>query len=326
MGWLLLARPPDVLSIVTNLLTLLLGLWMVATLLRGSVNLGLFERVSLRVSILVYVLVVAQNLSSGTEYFFVGSSELMVVALSATSYLFLPAFKALRWMVLLVLVYSFQQWWLLHLHHPFVWQDVGMYLARGVLMLSILLVIALLGGHRSAWMRASDDAQAMQRMALTDDLTGLPNRRAAYRFFEEHGFGLAGAASCLALPVPFSALLIDIDDFKWINDQYGHAAGDQAIQAVVAALQLKLGKNGFLARWGGEELLVLLSGVGPEAAPERAEELRVAVERLILPHGPLTVSVGVASRLPRDTSEALVRRADQQLYLAKEGGKNKVMS
>jgi diguanylate cyclase (GGDEF)-like protein len=155
----------------------------------------------------------------------------------------------------------------------------------------------------------------LDRLSRTDLLTGLINRRAMVEHLQSQRDG------CI--------LMIDIDHFKQINDQFGHDAGDRALVQAGQALTRSLGAGAVLARWGGEEFLVHLPGATLASALERAEAARVAVAQLRT--GPaderaLSASFGVA---PVNTSAELGRTlasADAALYRAKNGGRNRVVS
>jgi diguanylate cyclase (GGDEF)-like protein len=155
-------------------------------------------------------------------------------------------------------------------------------------------------------------------MATTDSLTGVANRR---RFFEL-------ARSAFGSGQPLSALMIDIDHFKKINDSYGHQVGDDVITGVVARLVART--SGIVGRYGGEEFALLLPGVS-SSADAVGEALRAAVadEPIDTRGGPVTVtiSVGVAVRRgPEETPDTLLGRADAGLYAAKQGGRNRVVA
>jgi two-component system cell cycle response regulator len=157
----------------------------------------------------------------------------------------------------------------------------------------------------------------LELVSRTDALTGLPNRRhleERLRRLAEHGGEL-------------SALLLDIDRFKRVNDEHGHAAGDEVLRAVAARLRDAVRPVDLAGRWGGEEFLVVLPATGPPDAAVLGETARAAIAAapVPLPTGPLpvTASVGVASGAG-DGWEGLVRRADVGLYAAKESGRDRV--
>lgn len=160
-----------------------------------------------------------------------------------------------------------------------------------------------------------------QARASTDALTGLPNRRA----IEDTLKRMIAQASRTAQPL--SALMIDVDHFKTINDLYGHERGDEALAALGALLQENLRESDFAGRQGGEEFIVLAPATDATGAASLAENLRATIEALqvaSLDHR-LSASIGVAT-FPDVASGAtgLVRMADRALYAAKERGRNRV--
>lgn len=155
--------------------------------------------------------------------------------------------------------------------------------------------------------------------ADADALTGLVNRRGALRV-------LAALESQARRHIaPFSIALVDLDHFKAINDTYGHPVGDEALRAAAAVLQLPLRSSDTLARWGGEEFIVLLPHTELAAAMAIAERLRAQLAAYRVPQlPPITASLGVAQFRSGDTTAQLVQRADAALYRAKELGRNRV--
>lgn len=155
--------------------------------------------------------------------------------------------------------------------------------------------------------------------ALTDPLTGLPNRRA----FERGMLGLRRSEKEAAL------LVADIDHFKVVNDSYGHAAGDQVLQQISEVLRSNVRGRDLLSRLGGEELAVLLPDTGYVRARQIANRLRRAIEGMDVEwEGQtinITVSIGVAVAAGDVPSDALFEQADAALYAAKRGGRNRVV-
>ncbi|MDE2006566.1 MAG: PleD family two-component system response regulator [Rhodospirillales bacterium] len=158
-------------------------------------------------------------------------------------------------------------------------------------------------------------------LAVTDPLTALYNRRYLTRHL---------AAMMDQDPPPhLSLLMIDVDHFKAVNDAAGHAVGDRVLRAVAETLRANIRAFDTLARWGGEEFVALMPGVGPDQAAPAAERLRAAVaamptEALVAGRG-LTISIGVAvAGDDADTADALVQAADGALYAAKRNGRNRV--
>lgn len=163
----------------------------------------------------------------------------------------------------------------------------------------------------------------LRRTAEVDALTGLLNRRSLEQALvrSSHHAHRGGHA--------LSVLYIDLDHFKPINDQHGHACGDHCLRAVSQMLDASVGEDGLVGRWGGEEFLAVLPGLGTEAARAVAETMRTAIESvdLVWQGQPLrlTVSIGVASQLPHEGQHGpAVERADAALYAAKRAGRNRV--
>lgn len=172
---------------------------------------------------------------------------------------------------------------------------------------------------------AAELAVANRRLgtaALTDQLTGLPNRRSAMEQLEQAW----SAASRSGLPL--SVMVIDIDHFKHINDSHGHATGDMVLREAATMLRSSARREDCVCRIGGEEFLVICPNTDLKSAVQSAERLRTNLHDKALAIGQteknLTVSIGVATR-GADTADMdmLVSRADQALYAAKEGGRNR---
>ena len=172
--------------------------------------------------------------------------------------------------------------------------------------------------------------ERLATMALTDGLTGLANRRAFDETLEREWKRTLREGSQLSL------LLIDIDNFKALNDRYGHQVGDDYLRTISAALKGAVGATDTVARYGGEEIAVIIPSAGSAEAIETAERLRAAIESLQLPHegnpeavGWATASIGAATALARQGGtikmpESLLLAADNALYKAKQGGRNRV--
>ncbi len=166
--------------------------------------------------------------------------------------------------------------------------------------------------------------ERVENLAATDGLTGLFNRRYLEGALERELARAERSCSSLAL------LLLDIDHFKSFNDTYGHAMGDLVLKNVATTLQRGLRQADVLARFGGEEFVVLLPQVGERGALESAERIRAALESSgIHPGGSgkrVTVSIGLAM-FPddADSSESLLSAADEALYRAKDAGRNRVV-
>ena len=121
-------------------------------------------------------------------------------------------------------------------------------------------------------------------------------------------------------------LLIDIDDFKLVNDKYGHVVGDQVLIEFVRLIKCNIRHNDSLTRWGGEEFIILLSGVDLENALQYAERLRELIEKHCFPVvESLTASIGVAELDEHEGIDSILKRVDAALYLAKSTNKNRVV-
>jgi diguanylate cyclase (GGDEF)-like protein/PAS domain S-box-containing protein len=164
-------------------------------------------------------------------------------------------------------------------------------------------------------------------LALSDSLTGLANRR---------GFDLALAREWERTQregSEISLLLLDIDHFKQFNDRHGHQAGDDCLRMIATAVKESVRSTDLAARYGGEEIAVILRPTSAAEALLVAEKLRAAIEALRLPqeHGWVTASIGAATALARQGGtmrmpESLLLAADNALYKAKSEGRNRVVS
>jgi len=156
--------------------------------------------------------------------------------------------------------------------------------------------------------------------SLTDALTGLPNRREFNDRLEERMSAWSRRRET------FSLLMLDVDHFKKLNDQYGHVAGDQVLAAIGRAVRGAIRREDAVARYGGEEFAILLPSTSLEQATHAAEKVRAAVARAVVSHNDqritATASGGVATIQTNERAEALLQRADAALYAAKAAGRN----
>jgi diguanylate cyclase len=162
----------------------------------------------------------------------------------------------------------------------------------------------------------------LSKLADEDSLTGLANRRAAERTLR---LALDGASK-----VPLSILFVDLDHFKAINDRFGHLTGDRVLRECAQLMRQGSRAEDVVARWGGEEFLLVLIGADAVRAGEIAERLRAAVERhawsAIDPALAVTLSIGLASSAEVTGVEALLKLADTRVYGAKAEGRNRVVA
>jgi diguanylate cyclase (GGDEF)-like protein len=164
--------------------------------------------------------------------------------------------------------------------------------------------------------------RTISHQAATDDLTDLYNRR----YFNECLIAAISAARRHAYPL--SLIMIDLDNFKKVNDTHGHSAGDLVLKSFASLLQEMIRTEDVAARWGGEEFIVLLSHTTCDAAAALAERIRTAFEQqsaggLKLA---LSASFGVIQLEESDDADTLIRRADAALYQAKHEGRNRVVT
>jgi diguanylate cyclase (GGDEF)-like protein len=192
---------------------------------------------------------------------------------------------------------------------------------RAYLMGGALLVfLVVLAMYRSHIERLHTEYEVMANLAYTDTLTSLPNRRRLY----EDVYRLIALAERYGQE--FCVCLFDLDHFKRLNDTHGHLVGDQVLQEVAQVARLHLRAADLFGRWGGEEFVVLLPQTRLNDAQTALERVRLALHTIALPNvHAITASFGIAAYLPGDTSESLLHRADQALYLAKATGRNRIV-
>ncbi|AGX87450.1 cell cycle response regulator [Candidatus Symbiobacter mobilis CR] len=187
------------------------------------------------------------------------------------------------------------------------------------------LVLARVGVH----IRLQQKSARLEKLAMLDGLTDIPNRRALDDLLDRE----CGRAARDGTPL--AVLMIDIDHFKAYNDHYGHGVGDDCLRRVAHTLGAELHRPGdFLARYGGEEFCIVLPHCDTAGATQIAENLRAAVAALAIPHAHssaavhISISVGLCSRAigpEPDCGPALLAAADEALYCAKRQGRNQVV-
>jgi diguanylate cyclase len=196
-----------------------------------------------------------------------------------------------------------------------------------MLMLPAVSAVAmLLGSLRARLSHQRAELQSalarIQELATLDYLTGLSNRRRAQELLAAE---IARAERTLQ---PFGVALIDLDHFKRLNDRFGHAGGDEALRRFADEARASVRKVDMVARWGGEEFLILMPETDGAAGQAVINRLRERLEALSVPSAQgemrFTFSAGVASHLAGQTIADTVARADRALYRAKAGGRNRV--
>lgn len=160
--------------------------------------------------------------------------------------------------------------------------------------------------------------ELLRTQARTDSLTGMLNRRAYYeRIGEELARGKRTGSKV-------SVVLLDIDHFKPVNDEHGHAEGDRALQAIAAKLEATVRTDETAARYGGEEFALIAAGADSREAVELAERARAAIAEVVIKGRRLSASAGVATwPVDGDNPDHLLEAADRALYGAKRAGRNR---
>lgn len=170
-------------------------------------------------------------------------------------------------------------------------------------------------------LNAHSQANYYSVLARRDPLTGLPNRYEARLTFDEWQ-----RDGHMAQAQQAAVMLLDLDHFKRVNDQYGHAAGDRALQIVADVLRQNMRGNDLACRWGGEEFLVVLCATDRAAALVRAQQIMRDVQAIRQPGLPaLTVSIGLAWLSEFTNEEEFMNLMDERLYAAKRAGRNTVI-
>jgi two-component system cell cycle response regulator len=162
------------------------------------------------------------------------------------------------------------------------------------------------------------DVGSALHMAVIDPLTQLYNRRYVRSYLDRLCNDPVGGG--------FALLMLDVDRFKAINDQFGHTVGDHVLQGVAATLRTHLRQSDLLARFGGEEFIVIIGALSdPDVAMTVAEKLRTAIEAMVVAPGvKVTASIGVAIATAPAVAASLIDQADAALYHAKRAGRNQV--
>lgn len=248
-------------------------------------------------------------------------SSFVLPVLYAPFFVRYPARQALRHALLLLSVFG-----ALHVPHavlglsgPFPLDGLVFPLMVFSPQAVLLAVLSSLAAHAQRAQGALFRAAQLEHQAFYDALTGVANRWQAEALLAATLEGVRHGAA------PFSVLVLDIDHFKSINDRYGHGVGDTVLQAVAAQLGRALRAGDTLARWGGEEFLVIAPATKGREVQRLGERLRAAVGGAPLAGHTITVSVGGTSYVSGDTAATLVARADRALYAAKHTGRNRTV-
>lgn len=166
------------------------------------------------------------------------------------------------------------------------------------------------------------DLDRLQKEASEDALTGVPNRKYLKAMIESK------LREMRAVGVMFGINFIDIDNFKRINDTYGHAVGDDTLRLLVRTISSILRKSDFVGRFGGEEFILIFADVDQKGLQVASEKVRMLIEesRLRMPDLDLAVTISSGATLANDvdTVDSLIQRADELMYVSKKSGKNRV--
>ena len=164
--------------------------------------------------------------------------------------------------------------------------------------------------------------EELKTLALTDQLTSLPNRRYTETFLDSR------ISENKALGIKFGVLFIDIDHFKIFNDRYGHGVGDDVLRILAKTFTNNLRNNDFIGRWGGEEFVGICVCPDEDSLRQVAEKIRILAEKTSIPYADkaLSVSILIGATLYQadETAEQVVQRADSLLYISKANGRNRV--
>ncbi len=170
-----------------------------------------------------------------------------------------------------------------------------------------------------------EEKDRLENLSLEDSLTKTYNRRGVDKLLAMHW------KNCVRYELPMSVILLDLDNFKNYNDNYGHIEGDVVLKSISAVLRETMYRpEDFVGRYGGEEFLVVMPNTPKSGAVSVAERIQMVVDELNLKHdfnsgyGRVTVSMGLATTHPTDESPIIeiIERADQVLYEAKRSGRN----
>jgi diguanylate cyclase (GGDEF)-like protein len=189
-------------------------------------------------------------------------------------------------------------------------------------IITTVLLLGLLYFLMSQLIKRLDDArQTIEKIAITDALTELFNRRHVMSRFEEE------FEKFKRLKMNVSCIMIDIDHFKTVNDSYGHLTGDQVLKVLSTRMRDIVRAYDIIGRYGGEEFLIIMPDTGLEDARGLAERIRMSVKEETVGNVAVTLSLGVVCVQESDRSvDDIIRRADENLYKAKKSGRDRISS
>lgn len=259
---------------------------------------------------------------------FANGSAVMIWAFFAplAALFFIDLRAAGRWMLvflLLLVLSALLDPWLAERVRPMPqWLNTLYFLLNLGLGFSLIAVMLyyFVKDRERAYQQLQQSQSHIEQLLLTDDLTRVGNRRSFNERLQEE------LARARRYDSPLSVIMIDVDHFKAINDQYGHAVGDEVLVALAHTLQECIRDSDFLARYGGEEFMILLPETVQDGAAAMAERMRDAVKALRLRPlaSGLTASFGVTEVRQADDADRLLSRADEAMYEAKRNGRDRV--
>ncbi|MCD7725989.1 MAG: GGDEF domain-containing protein [Clostridiales bacterium] len=199
--------------------------------------------------------------------------------------------------------------------------ELAMYIFNSVCTFLFLILFSLIFVFeiRQSNIKLRHQNAILDKLASTDPLTGLYNRRSMNVFLTQ----------ALESQSDFSIIMCDIDDFKKINDSYGHDFGDIVLKEIAQIILNQVKDSGYVCRWGGEEILILVASPTMEKVSRIAEDIRRNVANHVFPFESkwirCTLTLGVASHASHETVEETITKADYNLYVGKRNGKNVVV-
>jgi diguanylate cyclase (GGDEF)-like protein len=186
----------------------------------------------------------------------------------------------------------------------------------------IIMIYCSIGAYLNNFYKRKQfiDSRELQRVSITDSLTGIYNRA---KFNEELKYWID---YCSKYENPLSLVMIDIDNFKRVNDDFGHLIGDSVIQNIASIIKKAIRNTDIFARWGGEEFVILLPNTDIQQAMEMADRMRICIQENKYDKAEnITCSFGLAALRKNEKAESLLQRVDKLLYEAKNFGKNAVV-
>ena len=226
------------------------------------------------------------------------------------------------YIILVALSYLLLNQWSLE-HEPTI--EIGVFTLNLLRWSNITLTFGLLGYNAHFYAKVAREAEnKLELLASTDTLTGLYNRREMLKVFKQEQSKLRRNQR------PLSIIMIDIDNFKKINDQFGHECGDEALKAIAACFKKTLRIQDHVARWGGEEFLIMLPETDLKSAQIIAEKVRVLTSQVPITTDKqvhhVTITSAVGEMLPEEEFDRCLSRIDNGLLAGKRAGKNQVVT